>query len=160
MDVEVARISDIASLTELRLTYLKEDYGQLSEETITKLRKDLPSYFKNHLNRDIFCYLIRENDKVVACAFLLVVEKPSSPMFLSGKTGSVLNVYTNPAYRRRGYAKRIMEKLLSDAISLNLSVVELKATADGYHLYKSVGFTEDTSGYRHMKWCNKYILPL
>jgi len=155
MDVYLAKESDITSLTELRLAYLKEDYGKLSEEDTAKIRQDLPAYFEKHLNQDIFCYLISENDTAVACAFLLVFEKPLSPMFLSGKTGTVLNVYTAPAYRRRGYAKKIMEKLLSDAIELDLSVVELKATDDGYHLYKSVGFAEDSSGYRFMKWRNQ-----
>ena len=46
----------------------------------------------------------------------LMVEKPLSPMFITGRTGTVLNVYTKPAYRHRGYAKKIMEKLLLDAV--------------------------------------------
>lgn len=57
-----------------------------------------------------------------------------------------------PSYRHRGYAKKIMEKLLSDAVEKKLSVVELKSTEDGYHLYKSVGFTDEMSKYHVMKW--------
>ncbi len=122
MIVETAEIVDIDLLTELRIAYLKEDYGKLDEENIT------------------------------ACAFLLVVEKPMSPAFITGKTGTVLNVYTKPSYRHRGYAKKIMEKLLSDAVEKKLSVVELKSTEDGYYLYKSVGFTDEVSKYHVMKW--------
>ena len=155
MNVEIAKNTDIAILTELRIAYLNEDYGELKEDDISRIRKDLPLYFEKNLNQNIFCYLIRENEEVAACAFLLVVEKPLSPMFITGKTGTVLNVYTTPAYRRRGYAKRIMEKLLSDAVEKNLSVVELKATDDGYHLYKSIGFAEDVSNYRFMQWRNQ-----
>lgn len=154
MIVENAEIADIDLLTELRIAYLKEDLGKLDEEDIKKIRRDLSDYFRRNLNENIFCYLIREKEEIVACAFLLVVEKPMSPAFITGKTGTVLNVYTNPAYRHKGYAKKIMNKLLSDAVVKNLSVVELKSTEDGYHLYKSVGFTDEVSKYHVMKWYN------
>lgn len=154
MIVENAEIADIDLLTELRIAYLKEDLGKLDEEDIKKIRRDLPDYFRRNLNENIFCYLIREKEEIVACAFLLVVEKPMSPAFITGKTGTVLNVYTNPAYRHKGYAKKIMNKLLSDATEKNLSVVELKSTEAGYHLYKSVGFTDEVSKYHVMKWYN------
>lgn len=152
MIVENAEIADVDLLTELRIAYLKEDYGKLDEEDIRKIRRDLPDYFKKNLNENIFCYLIRDEESVIACAFLLVIEKPMSPAFITGRTGTVLNVYTNPSYRHRGYAKKIMEKLLSDAVEKKLSVVELKSTEDGYHLYKSVGFTDEVSKYHVMKW--------
>lgn len=154
MIVENAEIADVDLLTELRIAYLKEDLGKLDEEDIKKIRRDLPDYFRRNLNENIFCYLIREKEEIVACAFLLVVEKPMSPAFITGKTGTVLNVYTNPAYRHKGYAKKIMNKLLSDAVVKNLSVVELKSTEAGYHLYKSVGFTDEVSKYHVMKWYN------
>lgn len=155
MIVENAKSADIDQLTELRLAYLKEDYGELSEHDIKKIRQELPGYFKKNLNQNIFCYLVRDEDQIIACAFLLLVEKPMSPAFITGRTGMVLNVYTKPVYRQKGYAKMLIEKLLSDAVEKNLSVVELKSTEDGYHLYKSVGFTEDRSKYRFMKWHNQ-----
>ena len=152
--VERAHISDIASLTALRLEFLQEDHGELSEELKTKLTKALPPYFEKNLNRSIFCYLVREKEEVVSCAFLLVVEKPANPMFITGKTGTVLNVYTKPLFRHKGYAKSIMKTLLQDAANLNLSFVDLKATDAGYGLYKSIGFTDDGSKYRSMTWYN------
>ena len=155
MTVENAEITDIALLTELRLAYLKEDYGQLSEEDVKAVRQELPGYFRKNLNQNIFCYLIRDKEEIAACAFLLVVEKPISPAFITGKTGTVLNVYTKPSYRHRGYARMLMEKLLSDAVEKNLSVVELKSTEEGYQLYKSVGFVDEMSKYHSMKWYNR-----
>lgn len=155
MVVEKANIEDAALLTELRLAYLNEDYGKLSENDVEAIRRDLPDYFKKNLNQNIFCYLIRENEEIAACAFLLVVEKPMSPAFINGRTGTVLNVYTKPPYRHKGYAKEIMSKLLSDAEEKNLSVVELKSTEDGYRLYQSVGFVDEVSKYHAMKWYNQ-----
>lgn len=155
MIVEAAQMTDIPALIELRLAYLEEDHGKMSEDEFEIIRRDLPDYFKRNLNQNLFCYLVREQEEIAACAFLLVVEKPMSPAFLTGKTGTVLNVYTRPAYRHKGYARQIMEKLLADAAERNVSVVELKSTEDGYRLYQSVGFVDDVSAYHLMKWHNQ-----
>ena len=64
--VERAHISDIASLTALRLEFLQEDCGELSGEIKSKLIEALPAYFEKNLNHNIFCYLIREMEEVVA----------------------------------------------------------------------------------------------
>ena len=153
--VKRAHTSDIASLTALRLEFLQEDCGELSVETKSKLIEALPAYFEKNLNRNIFCYLSREMEEVVACAFLLIVEKPANPMFITGRTGTVFNVYTKPRCRYKGYAKAIMETLLQDAVEMNLSFVELESTDAGYNLYKSIGFTDvAVSKYHPMKWYN------
>ena len=153
--VERAYIRDIAALTALRLEFLQEDCGELSGEVISKLTEALPTYFEKNLNRSIFCYLIRETEEVVACAFLLIVEKPANPKFITGRIGTVFNVYTKPRCRNKGYAKAIMETLLQDAVEMNLSFVALESTDAGYNLYKSIGFRDEAaSKYHPMKWYN------
>ena len=155
MNVEKAGTGDIGALTGLRLEYLREDLGRLGEEEECILRRDLPGYFRSHLNRDLFAYVIREEGAIVSCAFLLVVEKPMSPAFISGKTGTVLNVYSCPSRRGKGYAGAIIKALLRDAREKGLSVIELKSTEAGRRLYLSAGFSEDDSGYYRMKWTNR-----
>ena len=103
-------------------------------------QKGVTRIFKAHLDKDLFIYVIRDGQNIVSCAFLLIVEKPMSPAFINGRTGMVLNVYTCPSYRRKGCAKKIMEALLAEAKKKKISVIELKATEDGYPLYRSVGF--------------------
>ena len=147
-----AAFSDIPELTELRLLYLTEDLGELSETDADAIQKTLPGYLQAHLNKDLFVYVLRDSGLIAACAWLLVVEKPMSPRFLNGKTGTVLNVYTRPAFRRRGYGRAVMEALLADAREMELCTIELKATEDGVPLYKAVGFEDDFSEYRLMKW--------
>ncbi len=154
VNVEKAGIDDIAALVKMRLDYLHEDNGDLDDVDIIAIKRELPNYFKAHMDRNLFVYVVREEQVIVSCAFLLVIEKPMSPAFINGKTGMVLNVYTCPSYRNRKYAKMIMQALLSKAKELRLSVVDLKSTEDGYHLYKSVGFTDDCSKYHLMKWKN------
>jgi GNAT superfamily N-acetyltransferase len=155
MIVERAGEGDIDELVELRIAYLTEDDGPLDADVAESIRRGLPDYYRRHLGRDIFAYAIREDGRIASCALLLVTEKPMSPAFITGRTGTVLNVYTRPESRRRGFARRLMESLLGDAQAMDLSVVELKATEDGYPLYLSVGFADDESKYHPMKWVRK-----
>lgn len=54
----------------------------------------------------------------MSCCFLLITEKPANPSFVSGRTGTVLNVYTKPEYRRLGIARSLMRELLAEAEKL------------------------------------------
>ncbi len=155
MNVEKAEMRDIEALVKMRLSYLIEDNGSLDPQDLAAIKRDLPGYFQAHLDKDLFVYVIRDGQNIVSCAFLLIVEKPMSPAFINGRTGMVLNVYTCPSYRRKGCAKKIMEALLAEAKKMKISVIELKATEDGYPLYRSVGFEDDHSRYRMMKWKNQ-----
>lgn len=155
MHVERANAADIDALVELRIAYLTEDNGSLDEGDAKAIRAGLPGFYSTHLGRDLHAYVVREGGTIASCAFLIVVEKPMSPAFMSGKTGIVLNVYTRPESRRRGYAHHVMETLLADAKDMDLAVVELQATEDGYPLYLSVGFLDEASKYHRMKWFNR-----
>ena len=62
-----------------------------------------------------------------------------------------MNVYTKPEYRKKGYAKKLMNMMLEDAKAENVSIIELKATEDGYFLYRSVGFEDVVAKYHNMR---------
>ncbi|MGX8680915.1 MAG: GNAT family N-acetyltransferase [bacterium] len=149
MYVELAHLEDLDALIEIRIAYLREDHGIFDEAPI---REGLRNYYPAHLNNDLYVYVIKEDGMVVSSAFLLVVEKPMSPAFVNGKTGIILNVYTQPSYRRRGYAHAIMEHLLKEAKQMNVTTIELQATDAGYPLYRSVGFIDEVTKYHRMKW--------
>ena len=151
MIFDKATKKDIGVLTDLRIAYLNEDLGVISDENLELMKSTLPSYYTKHLNKDLMVYVAKDGEKIVSCAFLLIVEKTMSPSFITGKTGTVLNVYTKPDYRKKGYAKKLMTMMLEDTKAEGVSIVELKATEDGYSLYKSVGFEDVVAKYHNMK---------
>ena len=151
MIYEKATTKDIPVLTDLRIVYLREDLGAITEDDLQKLQTALPGYYEKHLNKDLIVYVAREEDTIVSCVFLLIVEKPMSPSFITGRTGTVLNVYTKPEHRRKGCAKKLMTMMLEDAGAQNMSVIELKATENGYPLYKSIGFVDVGTQYCNMR---------
>lgn len=152
MRFEKADTGQIDQLTDLRIAYLTEDHGHLTEEEKVRITSSLPDYYKKHLNNDLFVFICRTDSDIVSCCFLLVTEKPANPDSLNGKTGTILNVYTKPEHRHHGYAKKLMEIMLDDAVKMKLDFVELKATEDGYGLYKKVGFKDAVSKYHNMKY--------
>lgn len=151
MIFDKATIEDIGVLTDLRIAYLNEDLGVISNENLELMQVSLPSYYEKHLNKDLMAYVARDEMDIVSCAFLLIVEKPMSPSFITGKTGTVLNVYTKRDDRKKGYAKKLITTMLEDAKAEGLSIIELKATEAGYSLYKSVGFEDVVAKYHNMK---------
>lgn len=88
MIFEKAKTEEIPALVDLRMAYVEEDHGGLSEDTRQKLIDVLPEYFEKHLNKDIFVYTAKDG-VIVSCAFLVITEKPANPSFITGKTGTV-----------------------------------------------------------------------
>ena len=109
-----ASMEDLEQLTELRIAYLTEDNGELNGSDLETIKQNLPDYFKRNLNKNIFGYVARNEGEIIACALLLVIEKPMSPAFITGKTGTVLNVYTKSEYRHNGHARKVMNMLMED----------------------------------------------
>lgn len=96
-------------------------------------------------------YLAEEDGKAAGCVFFLLINKPASPLFITGKTGTLMNVYTLPEYRRRGIGKKLVSMAIEDGKAWDLSYIELRATKCGYPLYKQLDFIEDKSIYMSMK---------
>jgi GNAT superfamily N-acetyltransferase len=59
---------------------------------------------------------------------------------LTGKEGLILNVYVDPAYRRQGVARQIMESIIAWAPGAGIVRLVLHASPDGRSLYESLGF--------------------
>ena len=152
MIFEKANTEDIQDLVALRLAYLSEDYGEIPQEQLALIADQLPDYFRKHLDQDLFAFVCRDAQSIVGCCFLYISEKPSNPTFINGKTGTVLNVYTKPEFRKRGIAGELIKLLLAESKAQHLDYVELQATDAGYHLYKSLGFADVVSKYHDMKY--------
>jgi ribosomal protein S18 acetylase RimI-like enzyme len=150
MVLRKADLNDVAALVKIRLAYLEDDFG-LSEEQLSRLRSQLPEYFKNHVERDMIAYIAEEDREFISSVFLLIIEKPANPSMITGRIGNILNVYTKPEYRRRGLAGQLLKQAVKDAEDMELSYLELGASKAGYPLYKKIGFEEIQSEYVPMK---------
>lgn len=90
-------------------------------------------------------------EEAVATAFLAISEKPANPNFITGKIGTILNVYTKPEFRKQGISTHILSLLIGKAKVSNVSKLELSATEMGKSLYLKLGFEERNSKYTDMQ---------
>ena len=60
----------------------------------------------------------------------------------SGKKAYIMNMYTNPKYRRKGIAYRTLDMLIKDSKSKGISAISLEATDMGRSLYEKYGFVK------------------
>ena len=146
-----AALEDVDTLICLRFAYLEEDQGALDPGARSILRQQLSSYFPRALGSTLVAVLAMDGPLAVSTACLVITEKPANLAFPTGKTGVILNVYTLPAYRRRGRARRGMEMLIDEARHRGLSSLELSATEQGRPLYEALGFTKKKTAYTPMK---------
>ena len=78
--------------------------------------------------------------EIVAGGGVLIAPWISHPRDLRPRKGEILNVYTEPAYRRRGLARRLMEIMIEWCREQGFAVIFLHASDDGRPLYESMGF--------------------
>ncbi len=151
MNIRKAGIEDIPQLVEMRIGYLTVDCGDLTTEELGALKLQLPDYFRRQLGSGVLAYVAEEDERLVSTVLMVIAEKPANPHFITGKTGTLLNVFTRPEYRRQGLAGKLIDLAIQDAKQLNLSYIDLSASKEGYPLYKKIGFTESHSDFVPMK---------
>jgi N-acetylglutamate synthase-like GNAT family acetyltransferase len=94
------------------------------------------------LGTDFHAYIAENEGEIIASVFLVIQELPANTNFITGKIGNILNVYTRPEYRMKGIAKQLLNNMIGEARTKNLSYLELLATDEGYPVYKKLGFAD------------------
>ena len=86
--------------------------------------------------------------KILAGAGVLLRQVPPFPlsqpdgetMISDGRQGLIVNVFTEPEWRRRGLARLLMEEILTWSRAQRLESLTLHASDDGRALYQRLGF--------------------
>lgn len=82
-----------------------------------------------------------DGDGLAACGMGFIYRRFPGPVLPGGRFGYVLGMTTDPAYRRRGYGRAILDALLGWYRANGVWRVDLHATSDGEPLYRGYGFT-------------------
>jgi GNAT superfamily N-acetyltransferase len=78
--------------------------------------------------------------EIAAGGGLLIGPWIGHPLDPRPQRAEILNVYTEPAYRRRGLAKRLLEDMIAWCREQGYPWITLHASDDGRSLYESLGF--------------------
>ena len=149
---EQASKTDIDELIRMRIAYMIDDFGSVSDEERKGMEKQLPDYFSRKLGTELIAFVAKEGGRIVSVAYLHIIEMPANSILLNGLFGDVLSVYTEPEYRGRGLCTRLMQNLVEFGKERGLGRIDLKATKEGYPIYKKLGFVEKEARYTNMSY--------
>lgn len=139
MIIRRATKEDIDKLIENRMKVIFEvSNSQYSDESFYDNTCD---YIKNHIDKDGFIVWIAvDNDEIISIVMLSIYEILPTMFNVSGKTGYILNVWTDENYRRQGLATKLLKNIFADAKKAGVNSIHLKATEQGKFVYEKLGF--------------------
>ena len=76
---------------------------------------------------------------------ITIIPWPPGPRYAGDRLAFVYNVYTEPAHRRRGLARLIMETIHAWCRDEGIGSMALNASSDGKPLYEAMGYAESAS---------------
>ena len=87
-----------------------------------------------------------EQGEIVAGGGISLLRWPPGPRPAAGDgLAFVYNVYTEPAHRKRGLARSLMEAIHAWCAGQGIAAMALNAAPDARHLYESMGYFEAPS---------------
>lgn len=148
---DTADLNDISELVRLRIAYMIDDFGSITDHERKCMEEHLPDYYKRKLGKELIAFVARADGRLVAAAYLLIIEKPANPSLLNGLDSEVLSVYTEKDFRGRGICSQLMKNMIDYAKEHKICRIDLVATKDGYPVYKKLGFEDKVQKYSDMR---------
>lgn len=142
---------DINELIKLRIAYMIDDFGSVTEHEKECMETQLRDYFDRKLGDELVAFAARDGKRIVSVAYLHIIEMPANSILLNGLYADVLSVYTEPEYRGRGLCTKLMEMLVEYGKKRGLGRIDLSATEKGYPIYKKIGFEDIEHRYTDMR---------
>ncbi len=136
-----ASIADLEILTRVRMEVLRAANGLSGSVDMEEVNRQTRRYYQAALLDDTHAaYLVWDGEHIAGAggiSFFQVMPTCHNP---SGKKAYIMNMYTHPAYRRRGVAYKTLNLLVGEARRRGIAAISLEATAMGRPLYEKYGF--------------------
>lgn len=140
MDIIKLNEKSVNEFCRLRLQ-LFEELGEINSETdISKLETATKQYYLSHINKDLISWAVLYENNLVSIGSLCLFERIPYQENLTGLEGYILNIYTLPPYRKQGYAKHILNEIVTYSLKINIKRLWLNSSEKGHSLYAKYGF--------------------
>ena len=131
---------DLDPFIRMRITQLREESATEQIDLVPALK----DYYRRHLKDGTFVsWLAVDGEKIVGTSGMSFVEKPPYFSCPSGRVGLLSSMYTDPAYRRRGIARELLERVVEEARAYGCGSVQITASDMGVLLYSAFGFQKN-----------------
>jgi GNAT superfamily N-acetyltransferase len=133
-----ANVADIIALTDLRLAFLAEVSAAPPHANTSAAIKE---YFRHAIpSGQFFSYVAVARSQIIATSGLVYHDHPPSQFHPTGREGYIMNMYTVPAWRRRGIATKLVDMLIEHARKNRCDRVSLHTYSQGRNIYTKAGF--------------------
>lgn len=120
---------------------------QLREEGATEdidLVPALQDYYNRHMSDGTFVsWLAIDRNRIIGTSGMSFVEKPPYFGCRSGKMGILSSMFTDPEYRRKGIARKLLSRVVEEARAYGCGTVQITASDMGVLLYTDFGFVKN-----------------
>ena len=142
LTIREGTVADIPEIARQRRR-MCEDMNYTDEAVLSAMVISTTDYLKVAIPNGSFrSWLACDNGRVVAGGAVVIAAWPAHAYDLECRRATILNVYTEPEYRRRGIARQIMEQMIAWCRTEGFARVSLHASEHGRPLYESLGFVD------------------
>ena len=141
LTVRLATPNDVPLITCHRRA-MYEDMGHGDRAALDEVVERFAEWVRGRIESGEYrgWFVATDNGDVIAGAGVWLQSNPANPRDRSPRRAYVMNVYTRPEYRRRGYARHLMATILQWCREQNIRTVALHSSDNGRALYESLGF--------------------
>lgn len=138
-----ATMKDVDELVRTRIIVLRVANKLSDDVDMSLVEKESYAYYKRALKMgEHIAYLVYDNGKFIGAGGVSFYQVMPTYHNSTGKKAYIMNMYTNPEYRRQGIAYHTLDLLIKDAREQGISQIALEATDMGRYLYERYGFVE------------------
>ena len=141
-----ATLADLDILAETRMEVLRAANRLDASADMAQVKRATLAYYRSALaDGSHTAYLVFDGNVFVGAggiSYYSVMPTYHNP---TGRKAYIMNMYTRPAYRRRGIAARTLDLLVQDARGRDVHAISLEATEMGRPLYEAYGFVPMSS---------------
>lgn len=137
--LRLATPDDVDILASAWYAMLEED-GLLAPEIDPDWRSYVTADFRAAISSGSQVWLVAEDGGSIVATGAAFIHRARSSVALTGVVAVVAGVYTFPAYRRRGLARAIVERLIEICRTRGCRKIRLRASEQGRPLYEQLGF--------------------
>ncbi len=141
LKIREATIADLDTIMHHRWSMFR-DMGYRDPAALHAMRSTSAPFFAQRLSEGAYhAWFVEENSgQVVAGGGVLIFEYHSSPLDPLPRRPMIVNMYTDPAYRRIGIAQKLLEIMIQWCRREGFGSVMLHASDQGRPLYERLGF--------------------
>lgn len=159
LEYKKANIEDIDLLTKTRVQVLRAANKLEDSVDMNLVETESYQYYNECFGKDNHvAYLIFDGDSVVGTGGISFFNVMPTYHNASGKKAYIMNMYTNPNYRRQGIAYKTLDLLVAEAYKRDIKNISLEATEMGRALYEKYGFVSMENEMELLYFLNKNVL--